>query len=603
VATKCLIGHVKVARGQEIAREVRLGVEEGHPMNQLSAKRALVLCVVSGLAVLSLAEQLVAQGRGPGSLQPDPTAVFITVALHHDIPVARGNILLLSSPAGHGRVTARSSGGASAAITPSVTASALNVGTSSYSVGSTYTPTTSQPEAEEEIAADPSDTSGQNLVSAISDFSQPSGFNFTKWTLSSTGGASWSENFVPFNSSTGLLVTSDGRSWNANSDPVVAFDRTGNVFLSDLYIAVDSLGRITSEGLYVSTDTFSHLQPPSGNFGHTYRIRANLNNTKTFSFEDKPWITVDNSGTATAGYVYASWSHFTGCQNKYSIFIGYYLTCSSDVLWVAYSKDHGQTWSTPITINPSGQNGALQGSQVAVGPNGKVYVAYELFGSGAQRQQYLSVGTWSGSTLSTLAFSAPFAVTPAFSELNFAGCSNCTASYRVNSFPSLAVGPGGNVYLVYGGQANSTSTAQVYFVSCTSSCTSSSAFAAPGIVNDNPAGDHFFPAIAVGPSGVINTSWFDSRNNPSNPDYLDIYAAFLTYDGVTKSFTLSPNARVTPSTMDASISDLFGDTGFIGDYAGIAATAANTAHPVWTNASGLLGYLISGSLQTATLTP
>jgi hypothetical protein len=574
-------------------------------MNHLSAKRALVLCVVSGLAVLSLAEQLVAQGRGPGSLQPDPTAVFITVALHHDIPVARGNILLLPSPAGHGTVTARSNAGASAAITPSVTANALNLGTSSYGVGPTYTPTTSQPEAEEEIAADPSDRSGQNLVSAISDFSQPSGFNFTKWTLSSTGGTSWSENFVPFNSGTDLLVTSDGRSWNANSDPVVAFDRTGNVYLSDLYIALDSLGRITSEGLYVSTDTFSHLQ--SGNFGHTYHVRANLNNKKTFSFEDKPWITVDNSGTATAGYVYASWSHFTGCQNKFSIFIGYYLTCSSDVLWIAYSKDHGQTWSSPITINPSGQNGALQGSQVAVGPNSQVYVAYELFGSGAQRQQYLSVGTWSGSTL---AFSAPFAVTPAFSELNFAGCSNCTASYRLNSFPSLAVGPattnnsGGNVYLVYGGQANSTSTAQVYFVSCTSGCTSSGAFAAPGIVNDNLAGDHFFPAIAVDQSGVIHTSWFDSRNNPSNPDYLDIYAAFLTYDSGTNSFTLSPNARVTPSAMDASLSDLFGDTGFIGDYVGIAATAATpaTAHPVWTNASGILGSLVSGSLQTATLT-
>ncbi len=155
-------------------------------MNHLSAKRALVLCVVSGLAVLSLAGQLMAQGRGPGSLQPDPTAVFITVALHHDTPVARGNILLLPSPAGHGAVTARSKGGAIASIAPSVTASALNLGTSSYSVGSTYTPTTSQPEAEEEIAADPSDTSGQNLVSAISDFSQPSGFNFTKWTLSST---------------------------------------------------------------------------------------------------------------------------------------------------------------------------------------------------------------------------------------------------------------------------------------------------------------------------------------------------------------------------------------------------------------------------------
>src|SRR5262249_24509119 len=131
-----------------------------------------------------------------------------------------------------------------------------------YSVGPTITPTQSQPEAEEEIAADPSDTTGNNLVSAVSDFSQASGFNFTKWALSTAGGSSapWTENFVPYNSTTGLLVTSDGRSWNANSDPVLAFDRSGNVYLSDLYIAVDSLGRVTSEGLYVSTDTFNNLK-------------------------------------------------------------------------------------------------------------------------------------------------------------------------------------------------------------------------------------------------------------------------------------------------------------------------------------------------------
>src|ERR1700752_364667 len=110
-------------------------------MNNSSAKRALVFGVVAGLAVLSLAGKLMAQGRGPGSLQPGPTAVFITVALHHDTPVARGKILLLPSPAGHGAVTARSQGGTIANIAPSVTASALNFGTSSYGVGSTYTPT------------------------------------------------------------------------------------------------------------------------------------------------------------------------------------------------------------------------------------------------------------------------------------------------------------------------------------------------------------------------------------------------------------------------------------------------------------------------------
>ncbi len=563
--------------------------------------RTCVRFVSLGLLSLSGAGLAAAQGRSPDSLQPD---LFITIALQRETPVAHGNMLILPSPNGHATLSQPSKTGARTLIAPMILTNALTLSASPYGVGSTVTPTTTGPEAEEEIAADPNDTLGNNLVAAISDFSQPTGFNFTKWALSKDGGLSWSENFVPYNSGTDSLQTSDGRSWNANSDPVLAFDKSGNVYLSDLYISVDSFGRITSEGLYVSTDNFNNIA--TSNFGHTYRVRANLNNKKNFSLEDKPWIAVDNSGTASAGYVYASWSHFTGCKNQFSPFVGYYLTCSSDVIYLAYSKNHGQTWSTPITINPSGQNNAVQGSQVAVGPDGKVYVAYEFFGSGDQRQQYLSVGTWSSN--GALSFAASFAVSPGFSEDNFAGCSGCSASYRVNSFPNIAVSPAttgnpsGNVYIVYSGQANSTSTAQVDFVACTSGCAGSSAFAAPTILNDDPTGNHFFPAVAVDPSGTIHASWYDTRNSPSNPDYLDIYAAFLTYDGT--SFTLSPNARVTSSSMDASIGDIFGDTSFIGDYTGIAASAASvaTSHPVWTNASGLLGMLVSGSLQTATLT-
>jgi len=129
-----------------------------------------------------------------------------------------------------------------------------------------------------------------------------------------TGASSWSENFVPYNASTGLLETSDGHSWDANSDPVLAFDRSGNVYLSDLYITLDSLGRITAEGLYVSTDTFGNLK--TGNFGHTYRVRANLNNKRTFSIEDKPWVAVDNSSTGTSEYVYAFLEPFHGMPEQ-----------------------------------------------------------------------------------------------------------------------------------------------------------------------------------------------------------------------------------------------------------------------------------------------
>jgi hypothetical protein len=576
---------------------------------------------VVSFVVVSFAAWLAARGKGPNSVQPDASAVFITVMVQHNSPPARGNILLLPAPnrpptttkpdnAGKGGGSGKGGGkggGGGTVGGPST----INSGSTPYSAGPTYTPTTSQPEAEEEIAADPSDTAGNNLVAAISDFSSPSGYNFTKWVLSNNGGSSWAENFVPYDSGTGLLQTSDGVSWNANSDPVVAFDRSGNVYLTDLYINVDAYGRFTGEGFYVSVDTFSNLE--GGNFSHTNPVLTHPHYGNTFSLEDKPWITVDNvSSGGQKGNAYVSWSHFTGCQNSYSPFIGYYLSCSSDVIDVAYSTDHGQSWSAPIQISAGTQSGAVQGSQAAVGPDGTVYVTYEFFGSSNQRQQYLAVGTWSAGSLS---FSAPFIVTPVFNELTFAGCSTCTASYRVNSFPNIAVGPAtganpsGNVYLVYGGQASGTSEADVYFTACTAHCTAPSAFNSPVVINGTSvAAEHFFPAIAVDASGVIHTGWFDTRNsdNPiTDPDIFDVYASFLTYTG-SNAFTLSPNARVTGTSINANAAPGigFGDTSFIGDYAGIAATAETkaAAHPVWTNASGILGIPLYGSLQTATLT-
>jgi len=573
------------------------------------------------IVLLSPSGVLDARGRAPNSLQPDPTAVFFTMVLQRNQPVSRGNLMILPRP--DGRVSQNShgkgggggggTGGGGGGTGSCCGALTLSTGSASYTaVGAVEQPTTTQPEAEEEIAADP--TNPDNLVAAISDFSNASGYNNTKWALSTDSGSTWLESFVPIDSSTGLLTTSDNQEWQANSDPVVAFDRSGNVFLSDLYLKLDAYGRIIGEGLYVSSGKFSSIG--ASNFAGTYPVYSNPNDGKIFTIEDKPWIAVDNSGGSTDGYVYASWSHFTGCQNQYSpLYGGYVLTCSSDSIYLSYSTNHGVSWSAPVQISPGTQNGAVQGSQPAVGSDGKVYVTYEFFGSNNQRQQYLAVGTWSSGSLG-FSSSGPFVVSPVFSELTFAGCSTCTASYRVNSFPNIAVGPptnanaSGNVYLVYGAQTSSTSTAQVNFVACTSSCTGSSSFYGPAILNDVAAGDHFFPAISVDSGGTINTSWFDSRYNPSNPDLLDVFAAFLTYDSTTNSLTVSPNTRVTPTTINVGFTASgfnFGDTSFIGDYIGIAATAATgtasaTAHPVWTDVSGAFGIPLYGFLQTSSLT-
>lgn len=71
-------------------------------------------------------------------------------------------------------------------------------------------------------AVDPNNPA--TLVAAVSDFAL-GGYNGTKWTISRDNGASWAENYVPFDPTFGFLATSDGNFWLANSDPTVAIEQ------------------------------------------------------------------------------------------------------------------------------------------------------------------------------------------------------------------------------------------------------------------------------------------------------------------------------------------------------------------------------------------
>lgn len=451
--------------------------------------------------------------------------------------------------------------GAGAAAAPSAQPStaAATFTSPTYTVGPTVTPTTTIPEAEEHVAVDPN--SASNYVAAISDFSQRGGFNTTKWVISTDGGGTWRESFVPLDAN-GFPTTSDGQSWQANSDPVVAISRTGNVYLADLYINASN----SANGFYVSQSTLTNLTAAGSNFTSTNLVAGNLDPLAT-TLEDKPWIAVDNSSSPTSGTLYASWTHFDGCFS----FAGF-IFCLTDSIVVSHSAD-GVNWTAPVHIDPSAQDGAVQGSQVAVGPDGSVYVVYEVFLSRGKRQHFLAKSTDGGAT-----FSSPVAITPSFSELTF------SSTYRKNSFAALAVSPAnGNVYAVYADQPNKSVGAQVQFIASTNGGAS---FSAPVTINDNSAGQQFMPAVAVDSSGVIHASWFDTRNSPSNSSIYDIFASFSKDAGG----TFAVNARVTPTSINAD------SASFIGDYSGNAA-AAGTAHPVWTS-----GGFNNGSLQTATLT-
>ena len=429
--------------------------------------------------------------------------------------------------------------------------SALSVfGGSPYNTGPVVTATTTAPAAEEHIAVDPNNASA--LVAAISDFAIPGGYNTTKYAFSGNNGSSWAESYVEYDPSSEFLFTGDGFLWLANSDPVVAISKSGNVYLSNLYI-----GLVNDNGYYVSVANLS-AGSPHFTAANTFPISTNPD-LFTDIFEDKPWLTVDQSSSPLSGNVYASWSRFIGD--------------TVDMIVFFRSTDQGQTWSPPLQISPPSQNGAVQGSQVAVGPNGEVYVAYEAFFVGGKRQHFLSQSVDGGQS-----FTPAIPITPLFNEPSF------NSTYRKNSFLSLAVNPvTGTLCGVYADQPNGTVGAQVEFIRWTPGVGAS--FSPPVVINDRASGQQFMPAMTVDSGGAIHVSWFDTRNNRKGSSRYDIFATRSVDNGV----TFSPNVRVTPTLINA------GTASFIGDYAGIAA-AGGFAHPVWTN-----GGFNGGRLQTAAL--
>jgi len=416
------------------------------------------------------------------------------------------------------------------------------------SVAEPVTATTTGPEAEEHIAADPA--SNGHLVAAISDFSLRGGSNTTKYAVSTNGGSSWADAFVPLVS--GSPATGDGRVWPYNSDPVVAIDAAGRVFLADLYF--HSEAGDGSNGLYVTVG--SDLLPNLGltDASTTYPVAVQTSPSTTID-EDKEWIAVDNSSAPTAGNVYVSWTRFIG---------------NSDMILLSRSTNHGQNWSSPLQISLAAQDGAVQGSAVAVGPSGEVYVAYEVFFVGGKRQQFLAKSVDGGQT-----FSPATAATPLFNELSF------NSTYRKNTFASIAVSPGtdGTLYMVYAAQTGRGSS--VEFVR-----SAGTGFSTPLALNDSSTGQRLMPSIAADFGGLVHAAWFDARlGSANNSTKYDIFATRSLSAGA----AFSPNQRVTTASVDA------GTASFIGDYGGIAATVGES-HPVWTN-----GGFNGGRLQTATL--
>lgn len=340
-----------------------------------------------------------------------------------------------------------------------------------------------------------------------------------------------------------LAEGTDPKNYKVSGDVSVAFNNRGAAFLC--YIAFDKLGAFnywahgaTRNGIFV------RRSPDGGKTWEADHIPvAEQPTAPGIPFEDKPYLIADNTHSKYAGNLYVGWTRWR-------------LTDSQMVL--SRSTDDGKTWSQPIEIDahpglPRDDNGAAEGFDAAIGPDGTLYAIW------SQDDSIMFTTSRDGGKIFSHA-RAVIHTAPIMFDIE--------TLQRANGFPQIAIDPTSKrLYITWSDYRNGD-----LDVFVASSEDRGKHWTPAARVNDDPVHDgveQFFQWLAVDPiDGSVNVVFYDRRRDPQNRKQIVVLAR--STDGgrtfVNYAWTMEP--------FDAS-------GVFFGDYSGLAAYDGNV-YGIWT---------------------
>jgi hypothetical protein len=359
------------------------------------------------------------------------------------------------------------------------------------------------------IAVDPSDT--DVVVAGANDYCAAivNGEVWTGYYRSEDGGTTWANSLVPGypddTSDAGEASPVHG-TCGAAGDPTQAFDAEGNLFYGficfnrskpingGVYVA-----RYSAHGAQYDQTVLVKRGTPSGLF------QAGL-------FQDKINLTVDQTDGENGGNVYVAWSE-------------YHAFAPTNAVLVARSTDGGDSFSRPFRVTPQ-EHGTASFADLAVGPDGTVYLTYLTYPSSARP----TADVWLlSSTDGGLSFGDPVNVASVelFDSNQFAGATGtvdcgdgpfaCESGFTFSRFftNSAVAADETGVHVVWASELPSGQN-QVFVRN--SSDGGATWDDDPITLDPQEAGHQWFPDVASA-DGTISVIYYDSRSDPAyDPD-------------------------------------------------------------------------------------
>ena len=405
---------------------------------------------------------------------------------------------------------------------------------------------------------------GQNVVVGFNDsgayvrsyLMSNGGLSFSGVAYSRNGGASFYE--LPT-----LTPPSDGGGF-LGGDPSIVCNSANDFYYASLY---QDIVPSTSK---TPTQVYSGIAvnySPNGGAGWSYPVVAVQKDGYSHVL-DKEWMAADPTNS---NRLFITYTDFDGSFSGKGE-CAYSFRTAIELVW---SANGGKSWSKPLVIDeqcPSRFDG-LQGSQVAVGPDGEVYVAWVYENPTAATLRFRRSHDHGNSfsdiqELSTVTLDGPY------------GAGALQGLFRTNVFPSLTVDTSnkssrGTVYVAWADGRNNSifelnsflNAYQFGDITLMRSADGGVNWTLPVSVSPMPADftgagrDQFMAGLSVDSSGKLAVCYSDRRNDPAN-NQVDHYCSLSTDQGTT--FT---DFRETPTSFNPShFNDAYINGWYMGDY-------------------------------------